>query len=236
MAINRTNIVSKNHDHLRLGIDFTLNNLPQTTSRYRALLLSPNQQDIAFVKRNYPNIDIWVSTRADWNLDKPLDLMVGQFDLAIASNVFHYSSSPQIWLNHILSRARYLVVQDLVYRKRSASAPFLGTDGDRVRYSCSKCNVVSPFPGAFDWSAAIQPILYFRTFVGGTNELHTHSDPPIHLVMVAKSTVRIDDLRFSISISHLIRSRVNGIVLQNIFARNLRRCAAHLRKLFRTGP
>lgn len=172
-------IGSINRAELKKGIDKMLEGYPDTR---KVLLISPIVDDYQFIKRHYPQFDLYITQIGDWNLDRPCPLRLGQFDLAIASNVMMYSHSPQTWVDHVLGVARCFVMQDVVYRKRSATAPHLGTDQDAVRFCFRERAVVTSFPTPFDLGSLRQKLLYFASFTGGLNGFHSPQDPPIHLV------------------------------------------------------
>jgi len=107
--------------------------------------------------------------------------------LIVASNVFMYAQNPQKWFDNILAHTRFLVFQDLIIRKRSATPPFLGDDQDCMRYSYSTKGINSDFAMAFDLSKLEPRILYFRSYEGGRNEFHSASRiAPLHFCSIVQ--------------------------------------------------
>lgn len=174
-------IASINLQHLKSGLDELLSN--DATIR-KVLLISPVVEDYQFIRRHYPHFKLYITQIHDWNLNDPCTLKLGRFDLAIASNVMMYSHAPQRWIDHVLGISRYFAMQDLVHRKRSAQAPYLGTDKDAVRYCHSGRGVSTTFPEPFDLAALTQPLVYFTTYEGGLNEFHGKDDAPVHCMVI----------------------------------------------------
>src|SRR5262249_37194298 len=110
----------------------------------------------------------------------------------VASNVFMYGSDPARWFRHVLGSCRYLLLLDLIRRKRSAHGE-LGRDGDRMRYQLGDHR--PRVENAFDLAKLDERLLGYRTFHGGANEFDEH---PLHVVGLfrgdlAEPVLRIDD-------------------------------------------
>lgn len=179
--------MARNHDALGLALRYLLGS-HECIRRPRVLLLSPVRDDIAFVRRLVPNGYFYASERFIWDINDPFEGLGPMFDVVIASNVFHYAPDPGKWFSNVLGATRYLIIQDLVERKRSGMNPFLGTDGDRVRYSYADKGVISNFPNSFDLGRLGEAVLWFHAYEGGRNSFHPVPDPvPRHFVLVAKS-------------------------------------------------
>lgn len=148
------------------------------------LLLSPNDDDVRFVKSLFPHALISSLYESDWNLYDPAPDYVTCFDTAFAHNVLMYSKAPEVWIQNILRVSRYFVAQDIKYRKRSSEAPYLGRDRDETRYSLTPETCVQP---TFDlMELPNRPIQYFE-YAGISNEYHLANDPPIHICMAFQS-------------------------------------------------
>lgn len=139
------------------------------------LLLSPSLDDVAFVRGHLPQARLFVATRSTWDLNEPFPSAAG-VDLVIASNVFHYSPNPELWFHNVLKMTRFLLLQDLIFRRRSASPSGLCDDGDKVRYCLRARGITSEFAAAYDLSALDSRISAFKEFAGGRNEYHA---PPL---------------------------------------------------------
>jgi hypothetical protein len=177
-------IGSINRAELKKGLDALLARYPSAS---KVLLISPIVEDYQFIRAHYPQFDLYITQIGDWNLDQPCTLKLGTFDVAIASNVMMYSRHPQTWVDHVLAVARHFVFQDVVYRKRSAAHPHLGTDQDAVRYCLTARSVTTSFPTPFDLDQLTQKLFYFASYKGGLNSFHSPQDPPVHLVAVVES-------------------------------------------------
>jgi hypothetical protein len=147
----------------------------------RTLLLhSPSDDDIAFLRAQFPKARLLVATRGTWDLERPFPAR-GRVDLVVASNVFHYSPDPARWFENVLAMTRYFIVQDLVSRRRSTAPDGLCDDGDRMRYSYSTEGVESDFAAAYDLAAQARHIHTFLRFDGERNEHHAPPLPaPVH--------------------------------------------------------
>lgn len=174
-------IASLNLQELKVGLDELTRAEPSVR---KVLLISPVGDDYRFIRQHFPQFDLYITEIHDWNLDEPSPLRLGEFDLAIASNVMMYSRSPQRWIDHILEVSRHFAIQDLVYRKRGATPPYLGDDMEAVRYCHSGRGVSTSFPSPFDLNDVRQPLRYFKAFAGGLNEFHAPGDVPVHFVAI----------------------------------------------------
>jgi hypothetical protein len=124
-----------------------------------------------------------------WDLNKPGNR---RFDLLVAANVFMYGRDPALWFRHVLAGCRYLLLLDLIRRRRSEGNEF-GTDGD-----CSRYAVGGEHPRVehhFDLNTLGDRLLGYRTFNGGANAF---DDEPLHVVALirgdlADPILRIDD-------------------------------------------
>lgn len=144
------------------------------------LLLSPSDDDIEFLRRQFPAARLLVATRGTWDLAEPFPAD-GRVDLVVASNVFHYSPHPERWFSHVLAMTRYFIVQDLISRRRSSAPDGLCDDGDRMRYSFTSRGVRSEFACAYDLSGHEASVRVFMPFDGGRNEHHAPPlAPPLH--------------------------------------------------------
>jgi hypothetical protein len=202
-------IGSINRSALRQALDFALSG--HDVSGSRALLISPNFDDFRFIERYYPQLDLCITTVRDWDLNDAPRLNIGLFEVAVASNVMHYSNDPERWVSHVLQTSKLFVVQDLVYRKRSKPAPHLGPDGDKTRYAYIAKGVESPSAAPYDLSNIKQPIVYFETFHGGLNEYHSAQDPPVHFAAVFESTEPFRRLTPSLSLRKLFRLKMRNV-------------------------
>ena len=80
----------------------------------------------------------------NWNLDNRIPV---KFDLIVINNVFFYSKNPTLWLNNLLNSCKFLILQDIIDRKRGGKEGDMTiqlndtTDrGDSMRYSFSHLN------------------------------------------------------------------------------------------------
>ncbi len=135
----------------------------------RVLLLSPNIDQYRLLRATHPEATIYSSDRFLWDLSKPKSWT---FDVIFAANVMHYSPAPRAWYDHVLGACELFVVQDLVNRRRSARPPFLGADGDRVRYQFRERGVISEHAHAFDLGQLQARFLRFSTYPTSTGALH----------------------------------------------------------------
>jgi len=95
-----------------------------------------------------------------------------RFDLIFAANVMHYSPSPRQWYANILDACEVFMVQDLVNRRRSEQAPFLGNDGDSARYEYRERGVISEHANAFDLGQLGARFVNFETYPTSSGALH----------------------------------------------------------------
>ncbi len=152
------------------------------------LLLSPSDEDIDFLRGQFPNARLLVATRGNWDLNQPFPARA-RVDLVVASNVFHYSPEPERWFANVLGMTRYFIIQDLVSRRRSTAPDGLCDDGDRMRYSYSSEGIESDFAGAYDLAAQARRIHAFLRFDGGRNEHHAPPLPaPVHYGALLKGS------------------------------------------------
>jgi len=149
------------------------------------LILSPSRSDYLFIKKVFPTQRLFISTINDWNLNETPPRGMGNFDLVVASNVFMYSQDPSGWFENVLKTCDYLVIQDLKYRKRSATRPFFGQDGDAMRYTVDGTNKVQ-LP-QFDLEQLRHQIIYSHEFHGVRNLFHDPDDLPIHICALIRS-------------------------------------------------
>ncbi len=163
----------------------------------RILLLSPNIHDFFFWKKSLPNSNFTISTKSDWDLEynfcdskfansccpefdqKQLKL----FDLAIAQNVFMYVQDPTKAVRNIGSISNNLFIQDITYRKRSATATGLGSDGDISRYSITQDQVNHPTVHVISEVFNSSRILMLKEYEGATNQYHAKGDSPRHVMV-----------------------------------------------------
>jgi hypothetical protein len=152
------------------------------------LLLSPSDDDIAFLHDQFPKARLLVATRGLWDLNQPFP-GPGRVDLVIASNVFHYSPEPERWFANVLGMTRYFIIQDLVTRRRSTAPDGLCDDGDRMRYSYSNLGIRSDFARAYDLAAQSRHVQTFTSFEGGRNEHHAPPlSAPVHYCALLKGS------------------------------------------------
>lgn len=150
------------------------------------LLISPDRDDLQFARSRFPRARIFASFRWNWDLNRPCPFGADRFDLCLVSNVFHYSPDPALWYENLLATTRVALIQDLIWRKRSDSPPFLGPDGDAIRYEFNERGVHSAAERTFDLSMLDLQFRYFETFSGGLNDYHDATDPPRHFVSIVE--------------------------------------------------
>jgi len=218
--------VAINHRALAAAIDHLIDVHVPGERPLKLLLVSPHQRDWEFLRVKFPGATLRISTRAHWDLSKPFSAAF-HFDIVVASNVFHYASAPEVWFDNVLEHTDYLVLQDLVSRRRAGKYPHLGADGDAMRYCFSRRQVTSDFPGAFDLNRIEDRILWFQAYAGGRNELHPSPSPaPQHFAAIVRGASRYKDVRdegyrgFKYE-SMLLEYRVLGFPIR--IARKLRR-------------
>lgn len=155
------------------------------------LLLSPGGDDYRFWRALFPRARILVYTVQDWDIGHPPPPSIGTFDLCVAQNVFMYARQPADWFAHLSKVGRYLLVQDLVYRRRSTSPPYLGEDGDAVRYDLGARS--DPAQPTFDLSGLGIETLRFDRYTGYRNTFHTDQDLPVHFVWLGDTRLEVPD-------------------------------------------
>lgn len=219
------NISSINLAEVKQAVDGLASSHPDIR---KVLLISPVVEDYLFFKKSFPQFELFITLIGDWNLNERCPLPLGHFDLAIASNVLMYARHPQRWIDHVLEVSDYFCVQDLIYRKRSAQPPFLGTDTDTIRYCNSRENIASPFPAAFDLSSIRQQMHHFKAYQGGNNEFHQGSDTPVHFVAIFESDCPRTSQSDLIHPATRIRFRLRNLAFSNLFINKIYR---GLRKL-----
>jgi len=183
-------IVATNHR----AVAETVTRLPRylLEKRVDVLLLSPHLDDVRLVRTLFPLARLHASRAEFWNLYRPFPVRGAKFDLIIASNVFHYSSDPALWFNHVLDVTDWLLVQDLIARRRSrSSGSGLGHDGDTMRYMYSRRGVYSDYIGAYDLSALDDRMVYFTEYKGGVNEFHySPENTPRHFCAILRNRTK----------------------------------------------
>jgi hypothetical protein len=127
-------------------------------------------------------------SRRRWDLK---DRGKQNFDIIVAANVFMYSADPELWFRNVLSSCKYLVLLDIVRRRRGPGE--FGSDRDCMRYAVGDAQ---PRVGQFfDLARLHDRLLGYRTFFGGANPL---DQSPLHFVAVIRGDrtdplLRIDD-------------------------------------------
>ena len=141
----------------------------RSSSIQTILLISPNRQQYDLFRERYSDSRICCADKYSWNLS---DKKGWRFDLIFAGNVMMYSPTPALWFENILQCSRLFLVQDLVNRRRSNIPPYLGSDGDAVRYQYRERGVVSEFPNAYDLGALGDRCEAVTAYGVGKNALH----------------------------------------------------------------
>ena len=93
-----------------------------------AVLLSPTIEQLEVFRRRFDRVDVMV--RGDWDIEQPSELRTGLIYLA---NVLMYVPAPKEAINNMLESCQYLMIQDVIRRKRGPVE--LGVDGDCTRFS-----------------------------------------------------------------------------------------------------
>ena len=94
-----------------------------------------------FKKKNIYNLN-----KKNWNLNEEIKVT---FDLIIFNNVIMYSKNPERWLKNIFNSCKFVIIQDVIDRKRNdddkgmLSQLSLADSGDSMRYSFSHLNQIS---------------------------------------------------------------------------------------------
>lgn len=179
MKLNKVKLLdTNNHAAIARALDEIYNSeLPQGP----VLLLSPSFADYKFVKSILKNVKTLAIFQDLWDLNQTPPVWLPRFGLSIASNVMMYSPNSDLWVSNICSTTNLFIFQDLIYRKRDIVSPYLGNDGDSVRYelvlrSDSKVVGVKGIT-ASNWVHGFE-------FQGISNEFHQSGDFPRHFVAV----------------------------------------------------
>lgn len=165
--------------------------LERMASPRSVLLLSPAGEDYRLWRAVFPRARILVYTVHDWDLGTPPPPGIGRFDLCIAQNVFMYARQPAQWFEHLSRVGRHLLIQDLVYRRRSGTAPYLGTDGDAIRYDLGVAS--EPRQPTFELSTVPIRRVHFHRFSGYGNAFHAADDGPVHFVWLGDTGLEVPD-------------------------------------------
>ena len=97
--------------------------------------------DEIFKEKNIYNLN-----KKNWNLNEEITVT---FDLIIFNNIIMYSKNPERWLKNIFNSCKFVIIQDLIDRKRNdddegmRSQLSLADSGDSMRYSFSHLNQIS---------------------------------------------------------------------------------------------
>lgn len=97
--------------------------------------------DEIFKEKNIYNLN-----KKNWNLNEEIKVT---FDLIIFNNIIMYSKNPERWLKNIFNSCKFVIIQDLIDRKRNdddegmRSQLSLADSGDSMRYSFSHLNQIS---------------------------------------------------------------------------------------------
>lgn len=162
----------------------------------KVLLLSPNLHDFLFWRNLLPCAEFTISTKSDWDLEnnfhesKFANSCVSEFDqrkfkifdLTIAQNVFMYIKNPTQVAKNIASISDNLFLQDIKYRRRSSALTGLGSDDDISRYSITRDRVNHPTVHMLSEIFETDTIITQLEYEGATNEYHTTSDTPRHII------------------------------------------------------
>ena len=141
-AMNQTEAVHfVNHGALALLLDSVVKAFQPIN---KILLVSTNYDDRYFIRKIFPDSLICITDIFTWDLNGPPPKYFPRFDLAISSNVLMYSHCHEKWITNILSITNLYVFQDLKYRKRSLNSPYMGVDGDSIRYTFVPENTKQP--------------------------------------------------------------------------------------------
>lgn len=63
----------------------------------------------------FKNKKIYLLSKKNWDLNDKIPV---KFDLLIVNNVFMYSNNPELWFGNVFNSCKFLIVQDLINRKR----------------------------------------------------------------------------------------------------------------------
>ena len=97
--------------------------------------------DEIFKEKNIYNLN-----KKNWNLNEEITVT---FDLIIFNNIIMYSKNPERWLKNIFNSCKFVIIQDVIDRKRNdddkgmLSQLSLADSGDSMRYSFSHLNQIS---------------------------------------------------------------------------------------------
>lgn len=178
-----------NHDKLSRHL-YYLSSILLKTDRPKILLLSPSTADINLVNHYFPSAIYFATDYFVWDLNFAFPVANVEFDLVIVSNVFMYSPNPTQWFENVMAISRYILVQDLISRKRSNLYPYLGNDGDSIRFEFASRGVKSDFDGAYNLDNVGAYCLDFESYPGIKNEYYTEGDsPPIHFVFLLSGAI-----------------------------------------------
>lgn len=193
----------------------------------KILLISPNYDDRCFIRKIFPEALIIATDIYTWNLNDPPPRHFPRFDLAVSSNVLMYSSAPEIWISNILSITNLYVAQDIKYLKRSSRYPYLGIDGDSMRYTLATENTPQP---SFALSNLSVNICKYFEFEGIRNEYHKNDDPPVHICVAMSSR---DQVHTPVLISYYFLAIKQNVLI--FVGKNIKRIKKRLRKRYRTS-
>jgi len=116
---------------------------------------SPGKLDYMVYMEIFKKKNIYNLNKKNWNLNEELKVT---FDLIIFNNVIMYSKNPGRWLQNIFNSCKFVIIQDLVDRKRTkddkgmTSQFSIADSEDSMRYSFSHLNVISQSRVKFDIS------------------------------------------------------------------------------------
>lgn len=119
-----------------------------------------------------------------WDLNVPGK---DEFDLIVASSVLTHSADPDRWLNNVLASCEYLLMIDLVRRRRSKDSEF-GGYGDCVRYAIGTER--PRVEQSFNLNTLGNRLLGFRTYYGGAS---AYDEKPLHLIALVRGELALPD-------------------------------------------
>ena len=157
---------TKKNDNIHLK-NFLHTQKPHLDSVNSICLLSPSYSQFNIFKQCFSDSRITVMDIRSWNLNKNKGY---HFDLIYAGNVFHYSDSPDLWFENVLSCAGAFIIQDLINRKRGNSSE-LGSDSDRIRYSYSP-EYISKFEKSYDLASFGDKVIAFNQYNNSNGSSH----------------------------------------------------------------
>jgi hypothetical protein len=115
-----------------------------------------------------------------WDLNAPPPEEI-ECDIVICHNVLMYSPAPSYWIKNIRSKCNLFIFQDVAFRRRSLSPPFLGLDCDNIRYRREEQNNPNIQPTYILNRENI--LLYYSEYLGLPNHFHDIAkDLPVHIV------------------------------------------------------